>query len=450
MSEGRYVRPRETFASFEARYEATGFVWLDLAETLAKSAHHYSIITGRALDEDPGVSRALAHLNAFESSTTYPLLLVLFEHRASGKLGADQLAHAIEMLCGFIMRRFISGESSRGYGTLFVRANVRNSTQPIAALESYLLERGWPDDKRFIKAFEEFPLFERGYTREVLVELERRRGHKEPADLGSAQVEHILPQKLSDAWRAALGPEADRIHAEWLHRPGNLTLSAYNQELWNHPFATKRGFYAASNIGLTRQLAENDQWTEVEMRVRGRTLALQAASIWIGPKEPMPQPSLNAHVGAEEGPGTETTRLQLEFWTEFNNLVGERNGPIRPRKPQPQHWMDYSLGDSEFGLQTSMKTAQRHISVSLSILGPDAKLHFHKLRQQREEIERLLGASVTWWELPERISCYITLYRHDSPLRERNTWPEQHKWLLETLELFHHAFAQRVKQLDSE
>jgi hypothetical protein len=44
-----------------------------------------------------------------------------------------------------------------------------------------------------------------------------------------------MPQTLSDAWIRDLGPDAKIIHAECLHWPGNLTLSGYNQELWNHP-----------------------------------------------------------------------------------------------------------------------------------------------------------------------------------------------------------------------
>jgi hypothetical protein len=74
----------------------------------------------------------------------------------------------------------------------------------------------------------------------VLETIERERGHKEPAALQAAQVEHIMPQTLNDGWLSDLGVDAKRIHAEWLHRPGNLTLSAYNQELWNHPFGVKR------------------------------------------------------------------------------------------------------------------------------------------------------------------------------------------------------------------
>jgi hypothetical protein len=44
----------------------------------------------------------------------------------------------------------------------------------VSSLENYLLERGWPDDQRFESAFLEFPLYERGYTHEVLEDLNVR------------------------------------------------------------------------------------------------------------------------------------------------------------------------------------------------------------------------------------------------------------------------------------
>jgi hypothetical protein len=168
---------------------------------------------------------------------------------------------------------------------MFVRALGDDEGNSIKTLETYLLDRGWPDDHQFEAAFVEFSLYRRGYTREILETLEQARGHKEPANLQAAQVEHVLPQTLSDAWHEALGSDAERIHADWLDRPGNLTLSAYNQELWNHPFEIKRERYAQSNVALTRELADFDHWGEAEIRERGHLLAIEAAKMWTGPKD---------------------------------------------------------------------------------------------------------------------------------------------------------------------
>jgi hypothetical protein len=284
MSSGKYLPPKETFSNFEARYEATAFNPKTLAQELLTNAKFYAIISGRQEDESGDVSRALADLNSLESRTTYPLLLALMRKRASGSITAAQLVVSIRKLQGFILRRFVCSESSRGYGQIFVRAIERLSEGALRGLHDYLVERGWPEDLKFMSNFVDFPLYQRGYAREILTALERAYGHREPADLQSAQIEHIMPQTLSAEWSTCLGKEAERIHSEWLHRPGNLTLSAYNQELWNHPFSKKRVRYEQSNVVMTRELGSLDSWEEEEMRSRGWALAKFAVGIWMGPQ----------------------------------------------------------------------------------------------------------------------------------------------------------------------
>lgn len=185
MSTGRYVAPKDTFTDFEARHEATAFSPPQLASQLIANSQFYEVIAGAVPDRDDAVTAALAGLNLLESSTTYPLLLALFQKRAAGEITKADLAQAIETLRGFILRRFIAGESSRGYGQMFVRALGKDEGKPVDTLKTYLLERGWPDDQQFMNAFVQFPLYQRGYKHEVLATLERASGHKEPADLSA-------------------------------------------------------------------------------------------------------------------------------------------------------------------------------------------------------------------------------------------------------------------------
>ena len=134
---GKYVPPKDTFQTFESRYEATAFSPKDLAKTLDAFSDFYEIISGQKPDRSETVSRALDSLNALDSSTTYPLLLMLFDRRAYGTITDDQLGKAIDMLCGFIMRRFICNESSRGYGQMFVRALADDKRSPFRHLNSF-------------------------------------------------------------------------------------------------------------------------------------------------------------------------------------------------------------------------------------------------------------------------------------------------------------------------
>ena len=280
---GRYVSPSNTFQTFEGRYEATGFIPQELTKSLIRYAGHYEVISGRAKDRSEAVTKALTGLNSLESSTTYPLLLALLKLRDEGGLSDHDLSRAVLMLKGFILRRFICGDSSRGYARIFIRAIAQLATDPIKSLRSFLINRGWPDDSRFTGAFVDSPLYQRDYSKHILASLERGRGHKEPADLTDTEIEHIMPQTLNADWRKDLGPDPESVHGNWLHKPGNLTLSAYNRELWNHKFATKSLRYATSNVTITREISNYTAWTEEEIRCRSEKLAKEAAAIWLGP-----------------------------------------------------------------------------------------------------------------------------------------------------------------------
>jgi len=131
-----------------------------------------------------------------------------------------------------------------------------------------------------------FNLYDSRYCRIVLQALERAHDHKEPADLAQTQIEHIMPQTLTDEWKKELGSEWQRVYDERRNTLGNLTLTAYNAELSNKPFTEKRdGFqgytgYKNSNIVITRDLATIITWTEDQVVARSQKLAQLATTIW--------------------------------------------------------------------------------------------------------------------------------------------------------------------------
>jgi uncharacterized protein with ParB-like and HNH nuclease domain len=447
MSNGKYVAPKDTFPSFESRYEATDFAPKEVAQTILNAAQCYSVICGDENDESTDVTKALSGLNVLESSTTYPLLLALFQRRTEGVITSSQLAQAVEMLRGFILRRFVCNESSRGYGQMFVRALAIDKGDPLEAIEAYLLERGWPDDRQFESAFVEFPLYLRGYTREVLETLERSRGHKEPADLRAAEVEHVLPQTLSKAWVKELGPNAESIHADWLHRPGNLTLSAYNKELWNHPFKKKSERYAESNIVLTRELADYEQWTDTEIRERGKLLANEATKIWIGPKEQIVRPEQEA-VEDDEGPGRRELRQQ--FWDALNDYFVAELPELPKFETRPSWIIRLPSGVRHIGI--TLRFSLRHLYVGIDVwfwreaslpiwqrisVSPDK---FNELLKTKWEFEQVEGHS--------RARMFISLSVPE--LRTESSWLDAHRWFGEKLSLVYESVIPELRdEMDS-
>jgi len=443
MSSGRYLPPKDTFPSFESRYEATGFSPKELARGLTTSSLHYAMIAGQEADENERVTQALAELNLLESSTTYPLLLALFEKRASDSIDSEQLARAIEMLRGFILRRFVCGESSRGYGQMFVRALAKDEGDPTKTLENYLLDRGWPDDYQFEAAFVEFPLFQRGYTRQVLETLERARGHKEPVDLQTTQVEHVMPQTLSDAWHEALGSDAERVHADWLHRPGNLTLSAYNQELWNHPFGIKRERYAQSNVTLTRELSVHERWTEAEIRERGRQLAREASQIWVGPKKQIARPQPDSS-DDDEGPGRQ--ELRRRFWGGLNDYLVTVYPDLPRFEVRPSWKMRLPSGIRHIGVELRFSLRYEHAGVDVWFWREASFPVWERIRRMPKPYNDLIGAEWEFEQVERHARGRMFVNQHVADMRNESSWPEVHRWLGEKLTLVYERLVPKLRE----
>jgi len=426
MSSGRYISPKETFNEFEARYEATDFSPKALASALLKASAHYDIICGRRADTSFDVTDALGGLNVFDSPTTYPLLLALFSLRDSGAIDSAGLARAICMLKGFLLRRFICNESSRGYGRMFVRALVDAEGEPIAALEEYLLERGWPDDLRFETAFVQFPLYQRGYTKEVITGLERARGHKEPADLSEAQVEHIMPQTMNADWRKALGQDADRIHTTWLDCPGNLTLSGYNQELWNHKFTTKRLRYAQSNIVLTRELAEFESWGETEIRERGLALAKEAAKLWIGPDQPPAAPDT-----ANDGEGHDgQTRFEIrkQFWEGLSDYLQSEHPSLPRFEGRPVWTIRLPSSIRHVGIETRLGLRNHVVGIDIWFWRQESMPLWNAIRQSPETHNAAVGATWGFEQIKDKPRARIFIELPIEKLRDSSSWPTAYEW----------------------
>lgn len=152
---------------------------------------------------------------------------------------------------------------------------------------------------------------------------------------------------------------------------------------------------------------------------------------------------------AEVSEVTETKLLQQEYWSQLRQLLIDRKSVLKPQKPRPKHWTNFSLGRSSFGMHASVNTQKLFLRIGVSCYGKDALAHFFLLRQDRQAIEQEVGAALLWEELPGRKECRIALMRENSDPTDRTQWPTQHEWLIQQLERIYKAFSPRVKRLDA-
>ncbi len=143
--------------------------------------------------------------------------------------------------------------------------------------------RRFPSDVEFSEAYRKQPQYGRGPTRFILMRLEQSFGHKETVDLSSCTIEHVLPQTLTEEWKAELGEAHQEVHDALRHTMGNLTLTAYNTELGNIPFPDKKLKLENTHIDLNKWIVKQEQWTSTEIIARSDVLLAMANEIWTGP-----------------------------------------------------------------------------------------------------------------------------------------------------------------------
>ena len=113
--------------------------------------------------------------------------------------------------------------------------------------------------------------------------MEEQFGHHEAVPPADSTIEHVLPQTLTPEWEEALGDNPSRIHSEWLHTIGNLTLTGYNPDLSNKPYPDKRRIYALSHFELNRYFCGCESWSSAEIQHRAESLFASALKLWPRP-----------------------------------------------------------------------------------------------------------------------------------------------------------------------
>jgi len=291
MSRGQYVKKREVYLQFRRQLDLTTDLdpWRTV-DDLRRYGKFYILIHRPSEADNPDLREELKCLESLDVSTSYPLLLYLLDKYYRGELSIEDLLESLRCIESFVIRRLVCGETTRPYNYWFpqaikkIKEKLKDGGEILDALLEFLNEKGWPDNERFKESLLTFPIYSSApkMCRTILEELEKSYEHKEPVDLSvpNIQIEHIMPRVLSEEWREMLGSDCERIHETYLHTIGNLTLSGYNQELYNKPYPQKRKRLRESNITLNRYFDEVEFWNEEEIVKRGRKLAEEIAKLW--------------------------------------------------------------------------------------------------------------------------------------------------------------------------
>jgi hypothetical protein len=186
---------------------------------------------------------------------------------------------------------------------------------------------------------------------------------------------------------------------------------------------------------------------EVELWRIGESLAAPKFNVISKPNDWSRNVNLAAKAIAAE-PLTDTRQKQLAFWTLWGDRLDKSGGAYRGRKPAPQHWLDHSIGRSDYWISTTLNAQERRAGVELNMRNsPEQKRNFERLLQDREMIEEEFGEPLVWMPLPGKKSSRIAIYRTNfDPLREAN-WPELLDWMLDRFDRCQQVFRNRIRDL---
>lgn len=256
-------------------------------------------LKSQALDD------CLYRFSRLDISVTRPFLLEVLRLNQDGKLSVNEVLSIFLITENYLFRRNICEVPPNSLNKIFVNLNreilrydntADNYVKKfIYALLSKKDSGRFPDDAEFTKALTTKQVYQmRGRYKVYLFERFENYGTIETKDVYTHldnniyTIEHIMPQHLNPAWLETLGTNAAEIHATWLHRLANLTLTGYNPALSNNTFSEKRdakeGGYKASGLKMNQKIAAKQSWGLPELEERNQEMMALATEIWSYPK----------------------------------------------------------------------------------------------------------------------------------------------------------------------
>jgi predicted transport protein len=284
------------FKSFAASFK--GDITSLVTDIHAYATYYCAMALGA--EQDSALKQAFHDLRELKVDVAYPFLLDVYHDLKQGRLTSEEVLTIVRLVESYVFRRAICAIPTNSLNKTF--AGMSGTLKKDRYLESvkaaFLLlpsYRRFPSDEEFqreIKLRDLYNFRSRSYW---LRRLENH-GRKERVVVEDYTIEHVMPQNeaLSAEWQIELGPEWQRVQQTWLHTLGNLTLTGYNSEYSDHPFAYKRDQVTSkdgkkigfkySPLNLNEGLGEVEKWDEDAIKARATRLATEAAKVWTAPQ----------------------------------------------------------------------------------------------------------------------------------------------------------------------
>lgn len=264
-------------------------------EAIVKDLYRYSQYYVRLAlrkETDASLLSIFKAITKLRMDTSYPFLIAVYSDYEEEVITKDEFKEILDLAKNYVFRRAIVGiptnSLNKTFATFYKKVKRETYLESVKAafllLDSY---RRFPDDAEFereIKIKDVYNFRSRNYLLESLENYKR----KELVNAENYTIEHIIPQneKVSVEWKQELGENWKTVKETYLHTIGNLSLTAYNSELSDHPFSTKKtitGGFNDSPLFLNQSVRSANVWNEEAINNRADKLAERALKVWTSP-----------------------------------------------------------------------------------------------------------------------------------------------------------------------
>lgn len=263
----------------------------ELCQDLLTYAKYYTDMVFKR-SSNPALKSLYEDINDLRMEVSYPFLLKVHNDYAEGIISEDDLKLIIRLCISYVFRRSICDIPTNSLNKTF--ATLKNEIKPddyVNSIKAFFVMRNdykeFPDDDKFAAAFVSRDIYTMRSRNFILSHLENY-GNKAPIIIENYTIEHIMPQNssLSPEWQQMLGANWREVQKTYLHTIGNLTLTAYNSEMSDHPFMVKmdmEGGFKESALRLNAYVVKLNEWNEQTIKERAALLADKAKQIWAYP-----------------------------------------------------------------------------------------------------------------------------------------------------------------------
>lgn len=292
------IKQTDTYLKQQARLDRL-YAEREIEEEVARFSRLgalLGIILDPAREVEVSVRIRLERLRAWGTTTVYPLLLHLLDRREAGTASSEEIASAMLYVESFFVRRLLIGRATANLNRILLSiVTEMNRDLPVdQAVHGYLSagRKYYANDEEVRQCLRAVPYYLNGRPNQralILRWLEETYGSKEPVDLTSLTIEHVLPQTSTSEWQQMLSEELapdekyEQVHQALVHTLGNLSLSGYNAKLSNSEFAVKRRLLLTSGLSMNQEIARCERWGRREIHSRADALAERIIATWPGP-----------------------------------------------------------------------------------------------------------------------------------------------------------------------